>query len=154
MTLLPAVQDIRTYLAYAGWQRHQQIWHGASIWSDPEGREVLVPANNDLADTDLRIAEVLSVLTSAEGRPAAEIVTDINAPFDDIQWYRTQPGDGFISLSTGLQTLRSVRDLIGAAARTVVDGPLPVIPRGASSDAVGEFLQQIQLGPNDPVDHV
>jgi hypothetical protein len=112
-----------------------------------------VPSGNDLADTDLRIAEILSVLTSVEGRPASEIVTDINTPFDDIQWYRTFPDDGFISLAAGLHTLQNVRDLIGAAARTVVDGPLPVIPRGMPGP-VGELLQQIQLGPNSPGNHV
>jgi hypothetical protein len=154
MTSLPAVQDLQTYLAYAGWQCHEETWHGALIWSNEEGREVLVPANNDLADTDLRISEVLSVLTSAEARPAAEIVTDINTPFDDIQWYRILAGDGFMSLSAGVQTLQSVRDLIGAAARTVVGGMLPVIPRGAPPDDVGKLLQQIRLGPNNPADHV
>jgi hypothetical protein len=153
MTSLPAVQDIRTYLVYAGWHRHQETWHGASIWSNADGAEILVPANNDLADTNLRIAEVLSVLTSEEERPAAEIVTDINTPFDDIQWYRTLPGDGFMSLSAGLQTLQSARDLIAVAARTVVHGTLPVIPRGTPG-AVGELLQQIQLGPSNTADHV
>jgi hypothetical protein len=45
-----------------------------------------------LADTELRVREILTALTTVEGRPADEIAGDINTPFDDIQLYRTFPG--------------------------------------------------------------
>jgi hypothetical protein len=67
--------------------------------------------------------------------------------------YRTFSDDDFISLATGLLVLRSVRDLISAAVRTVVDGPHPVFP-GGSPRLAGELLRLIRLGSNRPADHL
>lgn len=88
----PEVRDIQTYLRDSGWQRRPQTWNGASIWSHANGYEVLVPPRDGLADTELRVREILTALTTVEGRPADEIAGDINTPFDDIQLYRTFPG--------------------------------------------------------------
>jgi hypothetical protein len=151
--LRPAVQDIQTYLFDTGWRREQRTWNNASIWSNAEGYEVLVPSSDELVDTDLRVGEIISALTAVEGRSADEIASDINTPFDDVQLYRTFPDDDFISLPTGLLVLQSVRDLISAAVRTVVDGPHPVFP-GGSPRLAGELLRRIQLGSNRPADHL
>jgi hypothetical protein len=110
-----------------------------------------VPPHDDLADTELRVQEILTALTTVEGRPAGEIAGDINTPFDDIQLYRTFPdrmSDGFIPLTLGLRELQSVRDLISAAARAVVEGPLPVFPRGMPRvpRKVVCAVQQLSLG--------
>ena len=75
-----------------GWQRQPHTWNDASIWSNADGREVLVPSSDGLADTDLRVAEIMSALTAVEGRSADEIAGDINTPFNDVQLYRTFPG--------------------------------------------------------------
>jgi hypothetical protein len=153
VTLRPTVQDIQTYLFDTGWQRQPQTWNDASIWSNADGREVLVPSSDELADTDLRVAEIMSALTVVEGRPAGEIAGDINTPFDDVQLYRAFPDDDFISLAAGLLMLRSMRDLISVAARTVVDGPHPVLP-GVTPRPVNDLLQLIRLGPDRSADHL
>jgi hypothetical protein len=148
-----AVQDVQTYLFDTGWRREQRTWNNASTWSNVDGYEVLVPSSDELADTDLRVREIISALTAVEGRSAEEIACDINTPFDDVQLYRTFSDDDFISLATGLLVLRSVRDLISAAVRTVVDGPHPVFP-GGSPRLAGELLRLIRLGSNRPADHL
>lgn len=153
MILRPTVQDIQTYLFDTGWQRQPHTWNDASIWSNADGREVLVPSSDELADTDLRVAEIISALTAVEGRSADEIAGDINTPFDDVQLYRTFPDDNLISLAAGLLVLRSMHDLISTAARTVVNGPRPVLP-GGTPRLVKELLQLIQLGPNRSADHL
>jgi hypothetical protein len=153
VTSLLAVRDIQSYLFSAGWQRQPETWNDASIWFNTDGHEVLVPSGDGLADSDVRVAEILATLTTAEGRSVEEIAGDINTPFDDIQLYRTFPDDDFISLAAGLAVLRSVRDLISTAVRTVVDGPRPTFPGGAPRRA-GELLQQVRLGPVRPADHV
>lgn len=153
MILRPAVQNVQTYLFDTGWRRQQRTWNNASTWSNVEGYEVLVPSSDELADTDLRVRETISTLTAVEGRSAEEIANDINTPFDDVQLYRTFSDDDFISLATGLLVLRSVRDLISAAVRTVVDGPHPVFP-GGSPRLAGELLRLIRLGSNRPADHL
>jgi hypothetical protein len=156
MTTRPTIQHIQTYLLDNEWQRQPQTWNGASIWSNANGYEVLVPAHDELADTELRVSEILTTLAAVEGRPSDEIAGDINTPFDDIQLYRTFPAgisDGFMSLTAGMRELRSVRDMISAAARVVVEGPLPVFPSGTPAP-VSELLQQIRLGPSHPEQHV
>lgn len=145
----PQVHDIRSYLLGAGWTQAEETWRGASIWSNADGREVLVPANDELADTELRIAEILAVLTGTEERPASEIVTDIVTPLVDIQSYQIPAQDGFFSLPAGLQTLQGARTLITVAARTVVHGPLPVIAP-ATPAPVTELLRRIELGYGNP----
>jgi hypothetical protein len=125
MLPLPRIQDIRTYLSDNAWQQ-STTWRGASVWSHEDGYEVLVPSRDDLADTGLRVRELLTVLTTVEQRPADDIVVDISAPLDDVQSYRTFPEDmpsGFTSLDAGIEALQAVKDMIGLAARTVVEGP-------------------------------
>lgn len=151
----PGIRDIQTYLRDTGWQPRPQTWNGASIWSHPGGYEVLVPPREDLADAELRIREILAALTAVEGRPSGEIAGDINTPFDDIQVYRTFPAgtpEGFTLLSAGLRELHSARDMISAAARAVVEGPLPVFLPGAPG-VVSTLLQQLRLGPARLEDH-
>lgn len=126
----PQMRDIRSYLLGGGWTQHEETWRGASIWSNADGREVLVPANDELADTGLRITEILGVLTEAEERPPREIVTDIVTPLVDIQSYQIPVQEGFFSLPAGVHTLQGARTLITVAARTVVHGPLSVIQHG------------------------
>jgi hypothetical protein len=141
--------DIRTYLQDAGWLQQQPTWRGASIWSHPDGYEVLVPPRDDVADADLRVREILGVLAKAEGRATEEIAGDMTTPFTDIQLYRTFASglpDGTGSLLAGVQALHGVRDLFSAAARTIVEGPMPVFP-GGPPRPVSELLQEVQLGP-------
>jgi hypothetical protein len=156
VTTRPSIQEIHTYLLDNGWQRRPQTWNGASIWSNANGYEVLVPAHDELADTELRVSEILTTLATVERRTSDEIAGDINTPFNDIQLYRTFPdgmSDGFMSLTAGLRELRSARDMISAAARAVIEGPLPVFSSGIPAP-VGELLQQIRLGPSHPEKHV
>lgn len=144
MTSLPLVQDVLTYLLDTGWQRHPETWNGASIWSNADRDEVLVPASDHMGDTDLRMTEILSVLAAAENRPAADIATEINRPFDDIQLYRTIIDEDFLYFPAAMNALSSVQNLIAAAARSLITGPAPVIARGAP-EPVEELLRQVRL---------
>jgi hypothetical protein len=156
MVTLPAIHDIHTYLRDTGWQQQSQTWNSASIWSYPNGHEVLLPPHDNLADSELRVSEILATLAIVEGRSSDQIAVDINTPFDDVQLYRTFPGgmsDGLMSITAGLRELRSARDLISAAARVVAEGPRPVF-LGGTPGPVGELLQQIRLGPSYPEAHL
>jgi hypothetical protein len=143
MTASPSIQDIQTYLFANKWRRQPQTWNGASIWSTANGHEVLVPAHDEFADTELRVSEILTTLAVLEGRSTDEITGDMSTPFDDIQLYRTFPdgmSDGFISLAAWLRELRSARDMISAAARAVVGGSVlsgrrgPQVPEDPDTD--------------------
>lgn len=151
----PTVQDIQTYLRDNGWE-HSLNWHEAPVWSHADGYEVLVPPRDDLADTDLRVRELLNVLAAAEQRPADDIIVDINAPLDDIQSFRTFPEGmppGFTPLEVGIRALQGVQSMIGIAARTVVEGPLPEFAGGTPPTA-SNLLQRVRLGPGRPGSYV
>jgi hypothetical protein len=152
MTSFPLVQDVLTYLLDTGWQCHPETWNGASIWSNADRREVLVPASDDLGDTALRMAEILSVLTAAENRPAIDIITEINRPFDDIQLYRTITDEDFLYLPAAMHALSSVQDLITAAARSLISGPAPVVAGGVPRPAE-ELLRQVRLETSGGAGH-
>lgn len=151
MLPLPTIHDIQTYLSDNAWQQ-SATWRGASIWSNADGYEVLVPPRDDLADTGLRIRELLSVLTTVEQRPADDIAVDISAPLDDVQSFRSFPADmpsGFTPLNTGIDILQAVRNMIGIAVRTVIEGPLPEFSRGKPT-AASSLLRRVRLGPGRP----
>jgi hypothetical protein len=151
MLPLPTVQDIQTYLGDSAWQQ-SATWRGASVWSHADGYEVLVPPRDDLADTGLRVQELLTVLTTVEQRPADDIVVDISAPMDDVQSFRSFPEgmpSGFTSLNAGIDALRAVKNMIGVAARTAVEGPLPEFSRGRST-AASRLLRRVRLSPGRP----
>jgi hypothetical protein len=147
----PTVHDIQAYLRDNGWE-HSLNWHDAPVWARADGYEVLVPPRDDLADTDLRVSELLKVLAAAEQRPAEDIIADISAPLDDIQSFRTFPEEippGFTSLHAGIRALGGVHSMIGIAARTVVEGPQPTFA-GETPPAASDVLRRVRLGPGRP----
>jgi hypothetical protein len=151
----PTVQDIQDYLRDNGWE-YSLTWRNAQVWSHVDGYEVLVPPLDDLADTDLRVRELLKVLADAEQRPVDDIIVDINAPLDDIQSFRTFPEGmppGFTPLEVGIRALQGVQSMIAIAARTVVEGPLPEFAGGTPPTAA-ELLRRVRLGPSRPGSYV
>lgn len=153
MLSLPNVQDIQTYLRDSGW-RESRTWRNAMIWSRADGYEVLVPSRDDLGDAGLRVRELLTVLVAAEERSADDIILDISGPLDDAHSFRVFPEgmpSGFISLDGGLTVLRGVETLIGDAAETIVNAPLPR-SRGVSSMSpeARNVLQRVRLGSGTP----
>lgn len=156
MTTPLRVTDITSYLADNGWQREPESWRGASIWSDRDGRDVLVPARDAMGDSALRVREILVALTEAEQRPMDQIAQDIAAPLADIQSYRTFPvglPSGCTTVTAGLRALQGVHDLIDAAARVVLAGPHFNFPGSVPAEVV-ELLGETRLGPGLPGSYV
>lgn len=155
MSPLPAVADIRTYLLDGGW-RLERTWNDASVWSDAEGHEILLPPRDDMADIRPRVREILTVLTAVEQRPAEEIRDEISSPYTDLHLYRTSPEggpDGFAPLPAALHALHGIREIVRTAARAVVEGQAPVFPRGTPR-AVNDLLNDVQLGQARSGGHV
>lgn len=126
-----SVADITSYLADNGWRRQAESWRGAATWSNGGDHNVLVPARDGMGDSELRVREIVDVLTAVEQRPREEIARDISSPLVDTQSYRTLPDglpSGLTSLTDGLRALQGVRDLFDAATRVVLEGPHFVFP--------------------------
>jgi len=96
------------------------------------------------------------VLAAAKQRPVDDTIADINAPLDDVQSFRTFPGGmppGFTPLEAGIRALRGAQRMIGMAARTAIEGPLPEFA-GRTPLAASDLLQRVRLGPGRPGSYV
>ncbi|MFC8519468.1 hypothetical protein [Streptomyces sp. NPDC057257] len=150
MTIPLKVDDIASYLAETGWERDPQGWRGASVWQHPGDYEVLVPARDGMGDNDRRVREILRCLCALEDRPAGEIALEIARPQLDKQSFRTFPtghDSGYTSLLLGTQAVLGVRNVLAAAARTVVQGPHFAFA-GRQPGVVGDLLRAAELGPS------
>ncbi|WP_413756226.1 hypothetical protein [Streptomyces sp. MMBL 11-3] len=150
MTIPLKVDDIASYLADTGWERDPQGWRGASVWQHPGDYEVLVPARDGMGDSDRRVREILRCLCALEDRPAGDIALEIARPQLDKQSFRTFPtghDPGYTSLLLGTQTVLGVRNVLTAAARTVVQGPHFAFS-GRPPGVVGDLLRAAELGPS------
>ncbi|MFS8197299.1 hypothetical protein ACLVWQ_01300 [Streptomyces sp. CWNU-52B] len=150
MTIPLKVDDIASYLADTGWERDPHGWRGASVWQYPGDYEVLVPARDGLGDNDRRVREILRCLCALEDRPAGDIALEIARPQLDKQSFHTFPtghDPGYTSLLLGTQTVLGVRNVLTAAARTVVQGPHFAFA-GRQPGVVGDLLRAAELGPS------
>jgi hypothetical protein len=118
------ISDVESYLAATGWVRTTDTWRGASVWT-AGATEVLVPPTAELGDAPLRLRELFDRLAEVEGRNAEQIAGDIAQPHRDSAGYRCGPAsaeDG-VPLVRGALAVGGLRRLVGAATRTVVEGP-------------------------------
>jgi hypothetical protein len=152
MTQLLRVADINSYLANNGWHQESGSPRGPTLWSLDNEYELIVPTRDNMGDSDLRIRDILQCLSAVEDRSPTDISDEISSPLVDTQWYRSFPEGhpaGFTSLTSGLQAVHGVRDLISAAARAVVDGPHYAF-RGKPPRSVAGLLRRVELGPTRP----
>lgn len=163
MTVLQ-IADITSYLVQTGWSRLAETPRGAVIWGDAEDRQVLVPPRDGMGDGELRVREIVKMLSEAEGRPEYDIVADIDAPGTDVQRYRVFPAgvpSGFVPLAFGADIVRTLSVLFAESARAVleserdedrqaaVDGLLRRIRLGVP--AAGSYVVTVHLPADDPL---
>jgi hypothetical protein len=143
--------DISSYLTAAGWDRRQQLNRG-ELWmllADGDEFEVLLPVDPNLRDYQERIADLLHVLAVVEERPEADVFRDVITALADVQYIRTRPQTppGTTPVLDGVQAFRSARDLLLAAASSVVAvRAQPVLPTRKPRQAT-DFLKRVRLGP-------
>ena len=106
------------YLRARGWAVSGR-WRGATVWSWQEF-DVLVPPNDDLSDTPVRLRELMRCVADAEGRPPRVVGRDMAMPSVDVVSYRAPDSGGQVALPAGLRAVRAARNLIAAGAREVL----------------------------------
>lgn len=141
---------IIAYLRASGW-REAGSYGQAAIWTqtvDGAEAEVLVPISAELRDYPIRLAELVSTLTTVEQRPAADVLQDLRSPTLDVQYIRMMPDgpSGSTPLHEGYLAIKGVHDLLLAAATSAVSSERPtVLPSQKPPQAKG-FLDQVRLG--------
>ena len=92
---------------------HVGITHGESKF------EVVMPMRRDLADYDIRVAEIIETISAVENRSQLEIIRDLFRSSSDVVRLRARPGGsstGMVSIDEGVVLYEQARDLIMAAA--------------------------------------
>ncbi|MGH3839600.1 MAG: hypothetical protein ACRDSF_28440, partial [Pseudonocardiaceae bacterium] len=141
---------IVAYLRASGW-REAGSYGRAAIWTRPvDGAEaeVLVPVSGELRDYPTRLVELVSTLSTVEGRLVADVLQDLRSPMLDVQYIRMMPDgpSGSTPLHEGYLAIKGVHDLFLAAATSAVSSERPtVLPSQKPPQARG-FLDQVRLG--------
>ncbi len=103
-----------------------------------------------MGDSDRRLREILRCLSVVEDRPADDIAGDIAHPNADRQFFHTFPAGrdpGYTPLTSGAKALQGVRGVLGAATRTVLQGPHFAFA-GRPPSVVTDILRAAELGPS------
>jgi len=151
--------EVQQYLTSRGWQRRRQTRLGATIWTHGTGAEeseVLVPGDRGLRDYLSRIRDVVGTLAAVEDRPEQDVLRDLSQPYVDTQYFRTQPAtpSGTTPILSGIAALEGIRDLMEAAAYSVVRRPAPVLPGGRRPAETTAFVRNLRVGPTSPGSYV
>jgi hypothetical protein len=148
------IADVASYLASTGWRRRGE-WRGGGLWTREGAPEVLVPERRGFRDEAERLRDVMRVLVDVEDRPEVEIVQDILDPLVDKQVFRTQPDtpSGTIPLPGAIKALEGIRDLLGAAARSLLESPRLVFA-GQRGRETTDFLAGVRLGTTKPGSYI
>ncbi|MFI0485775.1 hypothetical protein [Actinomadura sp. 9N215] len=142
--------DVRAYLSNNGWAPYDRI--GSSrLWAVSEGEsdfEAIVPQDREARDYELRMINLLQVLTEAEGRSRGQILRDLTTVNVDRNHVRTQPSapSGSISVADGAAAYEGVRELLIAGAYAVLSEPAIRLPRRKLAQ-VEDFPKKARLGP-------
>jgi len=118
MTQPPRIEDVVDYLRARGWTATGQ-WRGATVWSRREF-DVLVPPNDNLLDSPVRLRELLQCVADAEGRPARAVSRDMAMPSVDVVSYRAPDSGGQVALPAGVKAVQAARNLVMASAQEVL----------------------------------
>lgn len=146
--LLPSV--LRRYLATAGWEpsERKKAWRFSKEM--PAGDVYVdVPKNQDFADYERRVVELVQVLAAAEERSSREILLSLANPTADGLAFRfasSDTGSGTISVSDGCRIRHAQRRLLLSAAHSVVE-PQAHHPRLSRTEAVA-FLETCREAPS------
>jgi hypothetical protein len=152
---------ILTYLRASG-GREAGSYSQAAIWTqtvDGAEAEVLVPISAELRDYPIRLAELVSTLTTVEQRPTADVLQDLRSPTLDVQYIRMMPDgpSGSTPLHEGYLAIRGVHDLLLAAATSAVSAERPtVLPSQKPPQAKGFQRSDHRAAPHsaaDPAPH-
>ena len=118
MTQPPRIEDVVDYLRARGWTATGQ-WRGATVWSRQEF-DVLVPPNDHLLDSPVRLRELMQCVADAEGRPPRAVSRDMAMPSVDVVSYRAADSGGQVALPAGLRAVQAARNLVMAGAHEVL----------------------------------
>ncbi len=113
--------EVATYLRAKGWDRTSHN-SGSSVWlksMDGDSVEALLPLDSSMSDFSFRMAELLQLLATVEGRSESVIFTDLLTTNADVIRARIEDAelrDGSVPIEIYAQIAQRARDMMLAAA--------------------------------------
>ncbi len=152
-------EELGRYLTSRGWRPRRQTRLGATIWTFGTGNresQVLVPRDRELRDYLDRIWDVIGTLAAVEERSEQDVLRDLSQPYVDTQYFHTHPGtpSGTAPILSGIAALEGIRDLMEAAAYSLVRRPAPVLPGGRRPAETTALVRNLRVGPTSPGSYV
>ncbi len=143
--------ELATYLGATGWRRIGE-YAGARVWtirSDGDEFEALLPVDGSVRDYGARIADLLEVLSTVEGRAELDIWRDLSTVDMDVQYIRTFPDtpSGTTPIDDGVAAFEGARNLLAAVAVAVATDMAQAVQSGRKPAAVSRFLRGVRIGP-------
>lgn len=139
---------VRDYLTVTGWTQAQAD-DVKEIWAADDGARVLLP-QQQLTDYRQLVDEAVIRITRHEGRPADDVLVDLEWPAHDKLVARTRVDrqGSSVPLQDALGLNGALRDLVVASARAS-EKRQPSF-RGGWSTAVGQYVDHVRMLPSRP----
>jgi hypothetical protein len=146
--------ELAAYLRAAGWREAKSIPNEYATWvlADKSGDEfeATLPLNHAFGDYSLRIGSIMAVLEVVEQRSQLEILSDLLTTSADVVRLRIgngEPSDGSIPIEEGVKIVQKTRDMMMAAACSVVDHRA-VFQTRKPNQAV-DYMRRLRMGQTE-----
>lgn len=145
--------DAALYLRASGWQQHDLQLGRASLWRRMiEGAEfeILLPMDSELRDYELRMGDMLGVLSTTENRSQSQVYNDLLLVTADVIRVRIadpELRDGSLPIEEHAQIAQRARDLVLAAA-CAATGNRVVWHKRKPAQAM-EYIRRVRIGQSE-----
>lgn len=141
---------ISYYLNNLGWKRIGGFADRGDIYLSPnQNSEIIVPRNTNFADYSKSVSQIIEILSQFEEIDEFAVLRDLAAADVDLIRIRAPAAedDGSIEIEVGVELIRQSRDLLLAAACSVVR-PQKVYRAGKIREAT-DYLSDVRLGQTE-----
>lgn len=148
------LQNIRNYIRWRKWQldastsnKDRNVYHR----EDSDDLEIILPLTRDFADYNIRIINVLEILSEYEKRPVSLILNEIVSPPADIIRFRVSAPNislDSIPLEAGVNYIQGTKDILLAAALST-NNPQAYYQGGRTPSDVAEYISSCRLGQSE-----
>ena len=145
-----APRALHAYLVAQGWHRVEPYGNTGDVYGlEGARRELLVPASSGFADYQLRISQILEILSLVEERDSRAILRDLSlADYDLVRVRLPEAGaDGSLPIDSGVTLFQESRNLLLASACSA-SRPQRAFRAGRNQQA-SNYLHTVRLGQTE-----
>ena len=139
---------LAAYARTAGWERHEPYRVHSDAYVGEDLPEIIVPRTERLGDYASVVAGLIEVFAQVKRQDETSVYRSlVTADRDVVRLQTGKSQDGSIALSDGVDLIGGARDMLLAAACSLVE-PKAVYRAGANRSAT-DLLARVRLGQTD-----